>query len=88
MEIRRARKDTQCTEWSYHTIKKGEPYLYACMPPWHEMNQSGKYSVIKACLRCAKEYNMHTKETREKVCCCSRERGEDHHPQCLARQSF
>lgn len=87
-EIRRAAKDHQCTERSYHTITKGDQYLYAVCPPEHEMNRGKKWQVIKACLRCVKEFGMHTNETRKLVCVCGeRSVMEDHHPQCPARMS-
>jgi hypothetical protein len=64
-KIRTARKDHQCTERSYHTIKAGTQYLYCQAPPWHEMNRGKKWWVIRACLRCASEFGLHTNETRE-----------------------
>lgn len=85
MKVVRSRKDRQCTERSYHVIHKGDKYLFASMPPWHDMNRSKKWHTIRACLRCAREFGLHTNETREQVCCCNHEVGEDHHPQCPAR---
>jgi hypothetical protein len=66
-KIRKARKEHRCTEKSYHTIKAGDLYLSCVMVPWHDMNQSGKYQTIRACLRCANEFGMHTSETRAAV---------------------
>lgn len=63
-KIHIARKAHQCTERSYHTIKPGDRYLYSACPPWHEMNRGKKWWVIRACLRCAKEFGMHTNETK------------------------
>lgn len=68
-EIRRARKAHRCTETSYHTIEPGSQYLYAVCPPWHEFNRSRppKFETIRACLRCAERFGMHTSETRRQV---------------------
>lgn len=72
--IRVARKDHTCTENSYHTIRKGDRYLYAACAPEHEMNRSRKsdpggkrWWVIKACLRCADTYGLHTSDTRKQL---------------------
>lgn len=65
--IRTARRDRQCSEHSYHTIKKGDRYLYAAMPPWHEFNDWNKWMVIAACLRCADHYGLHTSETMKQL---------------------
>lgn len=65
--IRTAKKEHQCTELSYHTIKPGDRYLYAACPPWHEMNRGGKWWIIRACLRCADEFGLHTSDTRKAV---------------------
>lgn len=67
VKIVKSRKDRVCSEHSYHTIRKGEWYLLMAMSPWHEMNQSKKWWRITACLRCAKEYGMHTLETQKQV---------------------
>ncbi len=64
-EIRRARKDTACSECQYHTIRKGERYLYGSMPPEHECNDSGKWYIVRACLRCAEEFGLHNSDTRK-----------------------
>jgi hypothetical protein len=65
VKIRKAKKEHQCSERSYHTIRPGDLYLYAACPPWHEMNRTGKrWMYIRACLRCANEFGMHTSETR------------------------
>ncbi len=65
--IRKTRKQHQCSEQSYHTIKPGDLYLSAVAPPWHDMNTSGKWWVIKACLRCADHSGLHTSDTRKKL---------------------
>lgn len=65
-KIRKARKEYRCTE-GCHTIKHGEHYLHSDLPPWHEINQSGKWQTIRACLSCAKRHCMHTSETREQL---------------------
>lgn len=65
--IRTARKDRQCSEHGYHTIKKGDRYLYAAGPPWAVWNSTGRWYVIAACLRCAKVYGLHTNETLKQV---------------------
>lgn len=62
--IRTARQEYQCTERSYHVIRSGDRYLYAAMPPWHEFSRGDKWQVIRACLRCAREFGLHTSETR------------------------
>lgn len=68
-KIRTARKTYQCSERSYHTIKPGDRYLHQVCPPWHEMARTEKkWNVIRACLRCANEFGMHTSETREALC--------------------
>ena len=66
-EIRTARKQHVCSELSYHTIQKGQRYLYGVLPPWHEMSRGKKFETIKACLRCAEEFGMHTADTREQL---------------------
>jgi hypothetical protein len=66
-KIRRAAKEHQCTERSYHTIAKGDRYLHAEEPPWQEMNQSGKWWVIRACLRCANEFGLHNSDTLKQL---------------------
>lgn len=65
--IRRARKEYRCTERSYHTIKPGDQYLYAAAAPWHDVNTTRKWWVIRACLWCANHYAMHTQETRQLI---------------------
>jgi hypothetical protein len=65
--IRVARKEHRCTERSYHTIKKGDRYLYVACPPWHEMNRGKKWWIIKACQRCAEEFGLHTSDTRKQL---------------------
>lgn len=64
--IRKARKDRKCTE-HYCLIKAGEHYLYSVAPPWHDCNDSGKWWVIAACLRCAKRYGLHDNETQKQA---------------------
>lgn len=66
-EIRRSRKTYVCTEASYHTIRPGDHYLYGACPPWHEMNESGKWWTIRACLRCADRFGLHTSGTRKRA---------------------
>ncbi len=63
----RARKEYRCSEHSYHAIKPGDQYLYAAGPPWADWNTSGKWWVIRACLRCANEYSLHTSDTRAQL---------------------
>ena len=66
--IRRARKAYTCTEASYHTIQPGERYLYGACPPWHEFaRDSRKWWIIRACLRCAEEYGLHSSDTRKQL---------------------
>jgi hypothetical protein len=65
--IRTARKEHRCTEQSYHAIRPGDRYLYAACPPWHDVNRSGMWWVVKACLRCANEYGLHTADTRKRL---------------------
>lgn len=66
-EIRVARKSHQCSERSYHAIKPGDHYLFVCAPPWHDMNSSKKWWIIRACLRCAKEFGLLDSELRAVV---------------------
>jgi hypothetical protein len=63
-KIRKARKDHICTEHSYHKIAKGDKYLFVSAPPWHEVANGKKWIVIRACLRCADKYGLHTSDTR------------------------
>lgn len=63
-KIVKARKPHQCSERSYHTIAAGDLYLRCVMTPWHDCNSSRKFIMIKACLRCADEFGLHTSETR------------------------
>lgn len=65
--IRIARKEHRCSEQSYHTIKKGDFYLYGAAPPEADWNSTGKWWIIRACLYCADKYGLHTSETRVKV---------------------
>jgi hypothetical protein len=66
--LRKARKEHTCTEWASHTIRVGDVYLYGSCPPEHEMNRTGKkWEYIRACLRCAKEYGLHTESTRKQL---------------------
>ncbi len=62
--LRRAVKQHQCTERTYHTIRPGEIYLSSDMPPGHEFNRGKKWVIIKACLRCANEFGMLTHQNR------------------------
>ena len=66
-EIRRARKTYQCSEASYHTIQPGDRYLYGVLPPWHEVARSRKFEVMRACLKCADKFGLHTSETRQQA---------------------
>ncbi len=63
----RARKERRCSEHSSHAIKPGDLHLYAAGPPWADWNASGKWWVIRACLRCANEYSLHTSDTRKQL---------------------
>ena len=66
--LRRCRKEVQCTEKSYHTIRKGDWYLYAACPPEHEYGRDdGKWWIIRACLRCVNEFGMHNSDTRKQL---------------------
>ena len=62
-----ARKQYACSERSYHTIQKGDLYLYGACPPWHEANDGNKWWIIRACLRCAEENGLHTSDTRKQL---------------------
>jgi hypothetical protein len=69
--LRRAAKEHRCTEQTYHTIKPGDLYIRGDMPPEHEMNRSRKtdpggrrWYTMRACLRCANEFALHTSDTR------------------------
>lgn len=66
-EIRRCRKDVQCTEASYHTIRRGDLYLYSACPPEHEANMGKKWWIIRACLRCAEQFGLHSSDTRAQL---------------------
>jgi len=70
-EIRRARKQYQCTEQSYHTIHPGTYYLYGVCPPWHEANRSRpgekRYDTIRACLRCTERFGLHNSDTHAQL---------------------
>lgn len=67
-KIRRAAKEHRCTEASWHTIRKGDLYLSGAMPPEHEMSRTGKkWWLMKACVRCAKEYGLLCSDTREQL---------------------
>lgn len=66
-KLRRARKAHQCSERSYHAIKPGDLYLFAAGAPWADWNTSGKWQAIRACLRCANEYGLHTSDTRKRL---------------------
>lgn len=66
-KIRKASKDRQCTEHSYHTIRRGDYYLYCAGPPWADWNTSRKWQVIACCLRCANQYGFHTSDTRKQM---------------------
>lgn len=67
IQIRTARKEHRCTERSYHAIKAGDKYLYMKVPPWNDFTGGDKWIVIKACLRCANEFGLHTSETRKAI---------------------
>lgn len=68
-QIRVARKEHQCTERSCHKIMPGDRYVYAACPPWHEFARGNgkKWWIIKACLRCADEFGLHTSDTRKAI---------------------
>ena len=66
-KIRKCRKECNCTEHSWHLISKGDYYLNCVATPWHDMNDSGKYQEIKACLRCAREYGLLGSDTRKQL---------------------
>lgn len=67
-EIRKAAKEHRCSEWSHHVIGIGDLYLSGACPPEHEMNRDGrKWWIIRACIRCAKEYGMLCSKTREQL---------------------
>ena len=73
-KIRKARKERRCTEHRYHQINVGDPYLCSELPPEHDMNSSrrtdpggGRWYVIGACVRCAKEYGLLSSETRKQL---------------------
>ncbi len=63
----KARKVYHCSEKSYHTIRVGDTYLRGDCPPEHEANGGRKWWVIRACLRCANEYGMHSSDTRKQL---------------------
>lgn len=65
--LRKARKEHVCTKASYHTIRPGDVYLYGACPPEHEANGSRKWQYIRACLRCADHYGLHTSDTRKQL---------------------
>lgn len=65
--IRRARRKYWCTETGYHIIHPGDLYLCAECPPEHESNRGRKWWTIKACLKCAEEFGLHTSETRKQL---------------------
>ena len=73
-KIRTARKRHQCTEAGHHDIEPGDRYLCGECPPEHEMNQSRKtdpggrkWWIIRACLRCAERYGLHSSDTRKQL---------------------
>jgi len=65
--ISRAAKQYTCTEHSYHRIEIGALYLYGACPPEHEANGTKKWWIIKACLRCAEQYALHSSDTRKQL---------------------
>lgn len=64
-ELRTARRQYQCTERSYHTIKIGDVYLFGCMTPCQKMARGKKFGHIRACVRCAKEFGMLDSDMRK-----------------------
>ncbi len=66
-EIRCAAKEYRCTEKSWHTIKRGDYYLYWSMTPWHECARGNKWEIVRACLRCAKEFGMLNSDNRARL---------------------
>lgn len=64
-EIRRCRKTTVCTETSYHTIDRGELYLYGAIAPEHDVSDVKKWVIIKACIKCAERYGLLCSRTRK-----------------------
>ena len=66
-KIRKARKLHVCTEASHHVIGVGDRYLCGECPPEHEANRGRKWWIIRACLRCADRFGLHTTETRKAV---------------------
>lgn len=63
----RANKDHDCTEASWHRIRKGDTYLRGDCPPEHEMNDSDKWRIIRACIRCAKLHGMLDSDMRKQL---------------------
>lgn len=66
-KLRKARKPCTCTERSWHTIKVGDIYLFSSVPPWHDMARGKKWSIMRACLRCAKEYGLLDSDMRKQL---------------------
>ena len=66
-KIRVARKQHTCTEANYHTILPGDSYYFAAAPPWHDCNTSGKWWVMRVCIRCAIRQCLGTEEIRQQM---------------------
>ena len=66
--VQKARKEHRCSQaWSCY-IKPGQFYLYMAAPPEHETYRgSGRWWVVKACLKHAKLWQLHTDATRAQV---------------------
>ncbi len=62
--IRRARAGRTCTECRRYCIVPGEFYLVASMPPEHELNGTGRWLTVGACVACADAGGLHTEATR------------------------
>ena len=65
--IRKARKEHQCTEQSWHKIKAGQHYYSVVCVPWHDVGNGKTFQVIRACLPCAIRYGLMNSELREKA---------------------
>ena len=66
-KVTTARRPHLCTECGFRRVAVGERYLRLTMPPWHDMNDAGKYVTHRACLRCAGRYGMLCSETRKQL---------------------
>lgn len=66
-KIRRCRKEAICTEQTWHKIARGDYYLYGACPPEHDINDGKTWRIIRACLKCAERYGLHTNDTRKRA---------------------